>query len=201
VKILGLSFSPREKGNTELLLDRVFTGAQREGADTELYRVADKDIKPCDGCGTCFKTGECHIQDDMQGLYVKMLEADGIVFGTPVYFYNMTAQGKTVVDRTIAIGNREKSLANKVGGIVAVGGSLGLIDAVKDLYFYMVTRQMIPASFIAAYAAGPGDVKKLEKCGIAAEKLGLQMVKIARKGFTYPEEVKATHIAYGTHTW
>jgi multimeric flavodoxin WrbA len=201
MKILGLSFSPREQGNTELLLERVFAGASREGADTELYRAADKNIKPCDGCGTCFKTGECHIKDDMQELYQKMLKADGIIFGTPVYFYNMTAQGKTVIDRTIALIDSERSLANKVGGIVVVGGSLGLVDAVKDLYFYMVTRQMIPASFIAAYAAGAGDVNKLEKCMTAAENLGLQMVKIARKGFTYPEEVKASHIAYGTHTW
>ena len=136
----------------------------------------------------------------MQELYNKMVKADGIIFGTPVYFYNMTAQGKAVIDRTIALGRPDKSLANKVGGIVVVGGSLGLIDAVKDLYFYMVTRQMLPANFVAAYAAIEGDVKKLEKCMKAAEDLGAQMVKIAEKKFTYPEEFKATHIAYGTHT-
>ena len=201
MKILGLSFSPREQGNTELLMDKVFAGARRLGAETELYRVADKAIHACDGCGSCFKTGECHIQDDMQELYGKMLEAEGIVFGTPVYFYNMTAQGKAVIDRTIALGHEGKSLANKVGGIVAVGGSLGLVDAVKDLYFFMVTRQMLPASFIAAYAASKGDVRKLEKCMKASEDLGMQMVKIARQGFKYPEEFKATHIGYGTHTW
>jgi len=201
MRLLGLSFSPRKQGNTELLLEKVFIGAGQSGAQTELYRVADRDIKPCDGCGSCFKTGACHIQDDMQDLYERMLEADGIVFGTPVYFYNMTAQGKTVIDRTIALGHPGKSLANKVGGIVVVGGSLGLIDAVKDLYFYMVTRQMLPANFVAAYAGGEGDVSKLQKCMKAAEELGSQMVKIAEKKFTYPEEFKATHIAYGTHTW
>jgi multimeric flavodoxin WrbA len=201
MKILGLSFSPREQGNTELLLDAVLVGARQLGAETELYRVADKKIEPCDGCGSCFQTGVCHFQDDMQDLYCKMLEAEGIIFGTPVYFYNMTAQGKAVIDRTIALGHPDRSLANKVGGIVVVGGSLGLIDAVKDLYFYMVTRQMLPASFVAAYAAGKGDVKKLEKCMKSATDLGRQVVKIAGKKFTYPEEFKATHIAYGTHTW
>jgi multimeric flavodoxin WrbA len=201
MKLLGLSFSPRKEGNTELLLEKAFIGASQQGAQTELYRVADKDIKPCDGCGTCFKTGECHIKDDMQELCDRMLEADGIIFGTPVYFYNMTAQGKAVIDRTITLGRPDRTLANKVGGIIVVGGSLGLIDAVKDFYFYMVTRQMLPANFIAAYAAHAGDVKKLQKCMSAAEDLGKQMVKIAEKKFTYPEEFKATHIAYGTHTW
>jgi multimeric flavodoxin WrbA len=200
MKILGLSFSPREQGNTELLLEKAFEGARQLGADTELYRVGGKNISPCDGCGSCFKTAECHIQDDMQELYKKMLEADGIIFGTPVYFYNMTAQGKTAIDRTIALGHAGKNLGNKVGGIVVVGGSLGLIDAVKDLYFFMVTRQMLPASFVAAYASNKGDVKKLGKCMKAAADLGMQMVKIAEKNFIYPEEFKASHIAYGTHT-
>jgi multimeric flavodoxin WrbA len=201
MKILGLSFSAREQGNTELLLEAVLAGARQQGAGTELYRVAAKDIKPCDGCGGCFKTGECPIKDDMQELYGKMLEADGIIFGSPVYFYNITAQGKAVIDRTIAIGHGSRTLANKVGGVVVVGGSLGLVDAVKDLCFYMVTRQMIPASFVAAYGSNKGDVKKLDKCMRTAAELGRQVVLIAEKKFTYPEGIKPPHFAFGTHTW
>jgi multimeric flavodoxin WrbA len=201
MKILALSFSPREQGNTELLLDQVLQGARQHGADIELYRTADKDIRPCDACGVCFKSGECPIQDDMQEVYAKMLEADGIVFGSPVYFYNITAQGKAVIDRTLALGHSGRTLANKTGGIVVVGGSLGLIDAVKDLYFYMIVHQMLPANFIAAYSSNKGDVKRLEKCMSAAADLGKQLVKIVEKGFTYPEDVKANHIGYGTHTW
>ncbi len=201
MKILGLSFSAREQGNTELLLETVLTGAGQQGAATELYRVAEKNIQPCDGCGHCFSTGECPIEDDMQELYEKMLDADGIIFGSPVYFYNITAQGKAVIDRTIAIGRGSRTLANKVGGIVVVGGSLGLVDAVKDLYFYMVTRQMIPANFVAAYASNKGDVKRLEKCMKAAGELGRQVVMISERKFTYPEEFRGSHIGYGTHTW
>jgi multimeric flavodoxin WrbA len=201
MKILALSFSPRQQGNTELLLEEVLRGAGEHGAGTELCRVSEKTIHPCDGCVSCWKTGECHIKDDMQEIYGKMLDADGIVFGSPVYFYNITAQGKAVIDRSIAPGQGGRTLANKVGGIVVVGGSLGLIDAVKDLYFYMIVRQMLPATFIAAYASGKGDVKKLEKCLSAAGDLGKQMVKMAEKKFTYPEDVQANHIGYGTHTW
>jgi multimeric flavodoxin WrbA len=201
MKILGISFSPREQGNTEQLLDKALAGAKSQGAKTELCRVSDKIIKPCDGCGVCFKTGECHIKDDMGEVSEKLLEAEGIIFGSPVYFYNITAQGKAVIDRTLPLGMNGKGLANKVGGIVVVGGSLGLVDAVKDLYFYIVLRQMIPANFVAAYASNKGDVKKLEKCMNAAEELGVQMVKIAEKKFIYPEEIKASHIGFGTHTW
>lgn len=201
MKILGLSFSPREQGNTELLMDMALAGARRLGADTEMCRVADMDIHPCKGCGSCFKTGECTIADGMQAIYPKLLQADGILFGSPVYFYNITAQGKTVIDRTLPLGLKGKGLANKVGGIIVVGGSLGLVDAVKDLYFYIVLRQMIPANFVAAYASQKGDVKRLEKCQQSAEELGVQMVKIAERQFSYPEEIKASHIGFGTHTW
>jgi multimeric flavodoxin WrbA len=201
MKILGISFSPRVQGNTELLMDKSLAGARSLGAETELYRVADKNIKPCDGCGVCFKTGVCPIKDDMQEVDAKLLEADGIIFGSPVYFYNITAQGKTVIDRTLALGHDGKGLANKIGGVIVVGGSLGLVDAVKDLYFYIVLRQMIPANFVAAYASNKGDVIKLSKCMKAAEELGVQMVKIAEKNFIYPEDIKASHIGFGTHTW
>jgi len=198
VKILGLSFSPRTQGNTVVLLNEALGGAREEGAETEIYTVAGKDIKPCDGCWACRETGECHIKDEMQELYAKLLEADGIIFGTPVYFYNMTAQGKTVIDRTIALNKPGRNLANKVGGIVAVAGSFGLVDAVKDLYFYMITRRILPASFIAAYGGGKGEVKNLEKCMKATRELGQEMVQIAAKKFEYPDG--GTHIAYGTHT-
>ena len=200
MKILGLSCSPRRQGNTEILLDEVLQGAKHEGAEGELYSVADKDIKPCDGCRACNETGECRIKDDMQSLYSKLLEADGIVFGTPVYFHSMTAQAKTVIDRTIALNRPERSLANKVGGVVVVAGSLGISDALKDLYFYMVTRQILPANYIAAYGGAKGDVRKMEQCMKAAQELGRQMVKIAAKKFEYPKEIPRASFGYGTHT-
>ncbi len=200
MKILGLSCSPRVQGNTELLLREALNGAQQEGAEVELYSVSGKAIRPCDDCRACRGTGECYIKDDMRNLYDKLLEANGIIFGTPIYCYSITAQAKTIIDRTIALNHPEKNLTNKIGGIVVVGGSLGLIDAVKDLYFYIVTRQMLPANFVAAYAGVKGDVKKLPQCMKAAHDLGRQMVMLAAKKFEYPREIKRAHIAYGTHT-
>jgi multimeric flavodoxin WrbA len=199
MKILGLSCSPRKDGNTVALIEEALSGAQQDGAEIELYSVSGKKIEPCDACWSCGKTGECHIKDDMQELYNKMVEADGIIFGAPIYFYGMAAQAKTIIDRTMALNQPPRSLANKVGGIITVCGSLGLISALKDLYFYIVTRPMLPANFIAAYG-GPEGVKGLEKCLKATNDLGRQMVALAKMNFKYPAEFMGRAIAYGTHT-
>jgi multimeric flavodoxin WrbA len=112
----------------------------------------------------------------------------------------MAAQAKTILDRTGPLNRPERSLANKVGGVVVTAGSLGLVDALKDFYFYYVTRQMVPANYVAAYAGPEGDIMQLEKCVNAAKDLGRQMVKIAETKFQYPKEIERSRFAYGTHT-
>jgi multimeric flavodoxin WrbA len=201
MKILGLSCSPRKKGNTMTLMELALKGAQQEGAEVELYSVSGKKIEPCDGCFTCGEKGECHIKDDMQELYDKLVEADGIIFGTPIYVHTMAAQTKIIIDRMVALGRPGRSLANKVGGVVAVCGSLGLSSTLKDLYFYIVTRPMLPANFVAAYA-GPEGFKEMEQCLKATHNLGRQMVQLAAKKFEYPSEFMGgiRGMAYGTHT-
>jgi multimeric flavodoxin WrbA len=200
VKILGLSCSPRKNGNTVFLLNEALKGAQQEGADVELYSVSGKTIEPCDGCFTCAKTGECHIKDDMQEIYDKMVAADGIIFGTPIYMHCMAAQTKIIIDRTMGLGSSEKGLANKVGGVVAVCGSLGLSSALKDLYFFIVTRPMLPANFVAAY--GGTELTEMKQCMQAALNLGRQMVALVKMNFKYPTEFMGgiRGMAYGTHT-
>jgi len=201
MKILAVSCSPRKQGNTEIMLGEALQGAKADGAEVELYSVSGKNIQPCDGCWSCMKEGQCHIKDDMQELYDKLLAADGIIFGTPIYFYAMTAQAKTVMDRTMPLGHPKRNLANKVGGVVVIAGSLGLIDAVKDLYFYIVSHRMLPANYVAAYGGQKGDVNRLEKGRQAARDLGRQMVQLVNKKFEYPPEFMAPPIAYGTHTF
>ena len=200
MKILGISCSPHIQGSTVTLLDEALKGAKTEGSEIELWSVVGKTIHPCEGCGSCVGTGICKIKDDMQTLYDKMLEADGIIFGTPVYFWDVTAQAKTIIDRTFSLSTPEKSLANKVGGIVVVAGSLGMIDVLKELYFYMATRRIIPANYVAAYPLSNGGLKEMKKCLKAAQDLGRQMVKITAQKFVYPKDIPRSAPAYGTHT-
>jgi multimeric flavodoxin WrbA len=198
MKILGICCSPRKNGNTEILLNEALLTAQKAGADTELFTVAGKDIRPCLACDACREKGICAQKDDMQPLYEKMLAVDGIIFGTPVYFYNMTAQCKTIMDRSVALSHPARNLNNKVGGIIVVAASFGNIDAVKDLGFYLVSRKMLYGGYISAYAMAPGDVKQLEKCVAATRDLGKGMVKLVKMGFKYPPELMGMSISYGT---
>jgi multimeric flavodoxin WrbA len=198
MKILAISGSPRKDGNTMTLLSEVLKGAQQEGAETDLFSVAGKTIAPCDACITCRKTGKCCIDDDMQELYPRMLAADGIVIGTPVYHYMMVAQTKAIMDRTFSLDANQMAFANKVGAVVAIAASLGVLQTLKDIYFYYISAQMIPANYIGAYANAKGEAKKLEKCMKASYDLGRQMVLIANKRFEYPREVESAKFGYGT---
>lgn len=198
MKILGISCSPRKNGNTMLLLEEALRGAQQEGAEIDLFSVAGKKIEHCDGCRTCWKTGICQITDEMQPLFPLIAEADGIIYGTPVYASSMTGVCKTILERGGALGSPDKNLANKVGAAIVTAGSLGLIDPLKDIYFYFAVRRMIPANFVAAYTAS--DPREMEKCMKATRDLGRQMVLIAAQKFQYPKDIPISSAGFGTHT-
>lgn len=200
MKILGISCSPRKKGNTVILLEETLRGAAEHGADIELFSVSGKNIRGCDSCYACFQKGECHIQDDMQPLYTKLIEADGIVFGSPIYIYGITAQAKAIMDRIFALNQKSRTLANKVGGVIVVAGSLGLIDALKDYYFFFALQKMLPANFVAAYATMKGDAKRLSKGMDAAFLLGKEILELVNKKFEFPNEFPRNYFAFGTHT-
>lgn len=200
MKILGISGSPRKNGVTVAMLDEALKAAKGDGAEVELYSVSMKNIQPCDGCWGCRAKGKCHIKDDMQELYGKMLGADGIIFGTPVYFWGMTAQAKAVMDRTIALNQPDRNLDNKVCGVVACAGSLGMADVLKDYSYYIVQRRMLPAFQVSAYAMGPDNLREMEGCMKALNDLGRQMVALVKMGFKYPAEFVRGPGAFGTHT-
>ena len=99
-KVLALSTSPRRGGNSELLADAFLAGAAETGHETEKICLYDKDIKFCRGCLACQKTKRCVIRDDVEEILEKMCRADVLVFATPIYFYGMSGQMKTLLDRT-----------------------------------------------------------------------------------------------------
>lgn len=100
--ILILSGSPRQNGNSETLCAQFAKGAQAGGHAVETIFLRTSKIAYCTGCGACMNTNRCVIQDDMAGILEKMVSADVLVFATPVYFYTMDAQMKTLIDRTVA---------------------------------------------------------------------------------------------------
>ena len=102
-KVLILSGSPRKGGNSDTLCDEFMRGAKEAGNEVEKIRVSEKKIGYCTGCYYCQKSGGvCAIKDDMADLLQKIIDADVLVLASPVYFYSIDAQLKTVIDRTVA---------------------------------------------------------------------------------------------------
>ncbi|MDQ1280817.1 MAG: hypothetical protein QG670_2080 [Thermoproteota archaeon] len=195
LKVLGISASPRIGQNTETLIEKVLEGSASLGAETELYTISGKNIGFCTGCSKCRETKKCVIDDDMQELYNKILETDGIVIGSPVYYYDVTAQCKMIIDRTIAIAPIN---GNKVGGIVAVAGSLGLSEVVKNLNMYFSVQGITSAGWVAVYSPVEGKPKAQK----SAFELGVKIVKMinAQKMERTGAYNKHSSFAYGTHT-
>ena len=182
MKVLGIVCSPRLHGNTEILVQASLAKAQEEGAETELVTLAGKTISPCDGCASCHETGECHINDDMQDIYPKLLEADGIIFGTPVYFWSLTAQAKALIDRTF-IFSAERKLRNKVAGVVVTEGRAGGVSAVAVFNGFFLLQQMIMVGEAIGFG-GPkeGAIKDDERGMARAEELGKSIVRYIQSG-------------------
>jgi multimeric flavodoxin WrbA len=134
MKVLGISASPRENSNSDLLLRQALSGASSEGAGAEYLRLCKFNISPCLACGACYTTGECPLQDDFSVVLGKMLAADRIIFATPIFFMSVCAQAKILIDRCQClwatkyilkkpiVGPRE---ASRLALIIAVGGKKG----------------------------------------------------------------------------
>jgi len=98
-KVLIISTSPRKNGNSETLADAFLNGVKDGGNTVEKISLYDKSIGFCKGCLACQKTKRCIIHDDADTIVQKMLIADALVFATPIYYYEMSGQMKTMLDR------------------------------------------------------------------------------------------------------
>ena len=131
--VLGIFGSPRRKGNTDLLLDQTLKGAAAEGASVEDIRLGNCRITPCTECLSCFNDGVCVIDDDMQDIYVRLLNADIVILASPIFFYGITGWAKAMVDRCQALWARKyklhdpalKTKRKRRGFFISVGGTKG----------------------------------------------------------------------------
>lgn len=123
--------SPRIKSNTDLLLDQALAGARSQGADTEKIIVDKLTVTPCKEYYGCERDGNCVIRDDMDSIYPRLLEADVIIVASPMFFYGITGQLKSFVDRCQALWVRKHVLKQDISGherkgvFIAVGATRG----------------------------------------------------------------------------
>lgn len=155
VKILGLIGSPRH-GNTEILIKEALKAAENVGGvKTEALQVAPLKVNPCIACFRCFdeigSTRGCpSFDDDMEKIYPKLAECDGIIIGSPVYFGGITGELKTFLDRTEPFVRYARTgygggLSNKVGGAIAVGYNRngGQETSIQMIHNYFLVHDMI----------------------------------------------------------
>lgn len=127
-QVVGILGSPRRGGNTETLLDHVLRGAADAGLSTGKLVLSELNISPCQNCGYCMERGECRIRDDMDEVYGVLDNVARIVVASPIYFTNVSAQTKGMVDRCQVYWARRQVLgqkaasANRYGYFVSVGG-------------------------------------------------------------------------------
>jgi len=186
MKVLGISGSPRKGGNTEILLREALRAVEQMDCTTWLFSMSEKTVAPCRACGGCFETGACVIEDDMRELSSLMSRADAIIWATPVYFGNVTAQLKAVMDRTFA--ERQKgSLKGKVAGVLTVTRRVGAVQAKSLINSFCIAHGMIVAGGAIGYGREPGDVLTGTGGGInmtaidEARLLGENVVLLARR--------------------
>jgi len=188
MKIVGILGSPRKGGNTEILLDVALKGAQKNGVLISKILLREKEIAPCNGCMKCEKTGKCVIKDDMQEVYKEMLESEGIIWATPVYFWSMSSQTKAAMDRTIALTFPKLQLANKIGGLIVVAGGRGCMNTANIFHMYFNYNHMFFAEFASGYAREKGGIKKNSFAMNQAKEMVHQMIALIRANLKFPEE-------------
>jgi multimeric flavodoxin WrbA len=113
MKMLIVLGSPRKGGNSEILARKVAEAMEQGGSTVEYIRLNDLNLRPCQGCGGCDKTGNCVIKDDMTPIFQAVDDADRILLVSPVYFYGLSAQAKIFGDRFQSRWSRKYNLKER----------------------------------------------------------------------------------------
>jgi len=190
IKIIGISGSPRADGNTFSLVKTALKSAEEAGADVELINLGLLDIEPCVACDICKATGECAIYDDMREIIEKLMECNGMIIGSPVYFGSVTSQLKMLIDRTRPLRGSFK-LKDKIGGSITVGGSRngGQESTIAAIHDFLLIHDAIivgdgaPLAHYGGTGVGSavGDIKN-DEIGIETSKnLGKRVTELAKR--------------------
>jgi multimeric flavodoxin WrbA len=186
-RVLIVKGSPREAGNSAVLADQVARGAKDAGAQVESIYLHGLDIAPCDACDGCRGASEdcCVVEDDMQALYPLILEADAIVYASPIYWFTITAQLKAFMDRCYALGSdgspiEKHGLAGKRFGVVLTYGGDDPFDsgAINAIRMFQDAFNYVPSELVGmvyGYASGVGSVIENRELMARAFELGRRL--------------------------
>jgi multimeric flavodoxin WrbA len=177
MKVVAFNGSARKDGNTAVLINHVFSELSKEGIETELVQLAGKQIHGCIACYKCAenKDRECAVKGDAANECIrKMVEADGIILGSPTYFGDLTTEMKALIDRAGVVSRvNDFMFKRKVGAAVAVARRAGAVSVVDSInHLFLMSQMIIPGSTYWNIGLGreKGDVEKDEE--------GVQTMKV-----------------------
>ena len=188
MKVVAFNGSPRENGNTSILINYALKELEEQGIETELINITERPVRGCMGCRLCAtnKDGKCVIKNDLINEYIeKMIDADGIILGSPTYFANVTAEMKALIDRAGCVVRANNHLLKyKVGAAVVAQRRAGATHVFSSInYFFLLSQMIVPGStyWNNGFGGAEGDVEN-DKEGIqVAKTLGQNMAWLLKK--------------------
>ena len=188
MKVVAFNGSARKDGNTAILIRKVFAELEAEGIETELVQLAGKPIKGCIACAKCYKNKDkrCAVDNDVINECIeKMVEADGIILGSPTYFSDVSTEMKALIDRAgfVARANSDMFTRKPGAAVVAVrrAGALHVFDSIN--HFFLISQMIVPGSFYWNVGIGlnPGDVEQDSEGMETMQILGKNMAWLLKK--------------------
>lgn len=188
MKVVAFNGSPRRKGNTLTLLKMALEALEKEGIETELVQLGGVNVRGCIACLQCMNTKDKHCavkSDDMNMFIDKMIEADGIIIGTPTYFANVSTEVKALIDRAGLVAKANNDMfKRKVGAaVVAVrrGGSVQAFNAINE--FFLIGQMIVPGSSYWNFGFGlrPAEVTEDDEGVKTMKHLGENMAWLLKK--------------------
>ena len=187
MKVVAFNGSPRPQGNTFQAISVVLKELQDEGIETELIQLGGTDIRGCRACYKCFerKDRKCIQNDALNSHVQKMIEADGIIIGSPTYFANVSTEVKALIDRAGLVSRANDNLFQRKAGaaVVAVrrAGGTDVYSAIN--YFFGLAHMIIPGSsyWNLGFGRNPGEIMADEEGITTFRHLGKNMAWLLKK--------------------
>ena len=188
IKVIAFNGSPRGDGNTSILIKCVLKQLEKQGIETECIQIGGQLLRGCTACCKCVenKDGKCAVRSDSINEYIeKIIEADGIIIGSPTYFADLTSETKAFIDRVGFVSRVNNNfLAKKAGAaVVAVrrAGAIHVFDSIN--HFFLINDMIVPGSSYWNIGIGrdKGDVETDEEGIKTMETLGENMAWLLKK--------------------
>ncbi len=188
MKVVAFNGSARKGGNTAEMLKAVLAPLEAEGIETELVELSGRKLRGCIACYKCFRNKDqrCAVNNDyMNECIEKMIEADGIILGSPTYFANVSTEMKALIDRCGVVARVNDNLfRHKVGAAVVAARRGGAIHTFNSLnHFFFISEMVVPGSdyWNMGFGMDKGDVLKDEEGMGTMTRLGENMVWLLKK--------------------